>query len=278
MDDTAKYKHVLAWLRSVMGVQDVPSFEVDHETITALYNLSLAEAERSRENRIILEDIQKRRKEYEEKGEVITSLLESIGLSKEELPPSTQKGVGVLSSLALTLGVDRIDIGTLYPALESVLEEEENVQSTLEEEKKRMEELTLSTASMVQSMNQLKKVLEDEEEERQMGRREIQRKGSEMGYMEGKAKEYRQTLLMLKEELTKTGVTPEVTHQEAVKLFERIQEIERELSPLESRLRVYHNLPPDVSLVSVEVERARKELVSLEDQLTSQIAEMGVED
>jgi hypothetical protein len=68
MDDTAKYKHVLAWLRSVMSVQDVPSFEVDHETINALYQLSLAEDERSRENRIILEDFQKRKKEYEEKG------------------------------------------------------------------------------------------------------------------------------------------------------------------------------------------------------------------
>jgi DNA repair exonuclease SbcCD ATPase subunit len=177
-------------------------------------------------------------------GEVLDSLLESMDLSKEDLPQSTQKGIGVLSSLALTLGVDRIEVGSLYPALESVLEEEEEVQSTSEEEKKRLEELTLSTASMLQSMNQLKKVLEDEEEERQLGRREIQRKRSEKGYMEGKAKEYRQTLVILKEELTKTGITPEITHQEALKLYERIQEIESELSPLESRLRVYQNLPP----------------------------------
>jgi hypothetical protein len=97
-------------------------------------------------------------------------------------------------------------------------------------------------------------------------------KEAELDYLESKARQYAGNEARLREAVQRSGVTAELTHGAIVEHGEAVRALRDEVEPLLARLRGYRGLPPDVTLATLEVERARARLLQLEDDLAESMA------
>ena len=96
-------------------------------------------------------------------------------------------------------------------------------------------------------------------------------KAKEAAMLHTKVRDYRHQIKDKHRQLLESGVNPELYHQAIVKRAEELQAIKDKMAPMMVKLDSYHSLPPDVALATVRLEEAKRELSSLEVELSKNI-------
>lgn len=65
---TEKYHIVVDWLKSTYAGGSVPEFEINKETVDALFQLAVLSKRRSQETEILIEDFSSKANEYRSEG------------------------------------------------------------------------------------------------------------------------------------------------------------------------------------------------------------------
>lgn len=74
-----------------------------------------------------------------------------------------------------------------------------------------------------------------------------------------------------KKHLAALSVSKDLFHSELQRRAQRIEDVERELAPLNQALSSFRGLPPDVSLAEARVAAAEQELVALQEELAREL-------
>nr|KAF6358313.1 HAUS augmin like complex subunit 1 [Pipistrellus kuhlii] len=95
-----------------------------------------------------------------------------------------------------------------------------------------------------------------------------------MDFLKAKSEESRFGIRALEEKLAARGMEASLSHQSLVELSEKLEELKQQTIPLKKKLESYLDLMPDPSLAQVKIEEAKRELATIEAELTKEVEMM----
>jgi len=275
-DDTTKLGVVCAWLKEMLGPDDVPPFEVNSQTVDALYELAHASRQREVDVQLLTEDALELTAHYHHEADKLEDVLSTIGLSVDKLPPPARTNLMCLSSLALTLDTEDTSLASFYLSLQDLEDELQDVTKQREERQASLSSLLEKTRAAVARLNKLSKTLEEYQSSAEQRKQAVVERMSEVRYLQGKTAEAQATMQKLKEEISSSGVSTEITHSALIKLNAEWKAWHEKTGPLLESLKKYHQLPPDVTLAKIKIDDAKREVARLNQQISDALSRMNI--
>eukprot|EP00762_Andalucia_godoyi_P001117 ANDGO_01949.mRNA.1 AUGMIN subunit 1 len=273
--DSEKLSEVTGWLRRVFQSDSVPVFEVTPETIEMLHILSRLHKIRCTEQMHLLSTIQKESESYKSRNGLLRTQLENVGLSLDSFSSRTKQNLLVLGSTAAELGLERLSLDSLVISTDDLIVQREKAGHLVSELREHAADVDRLHSETSRLLNSVEKVSHNIAAEVDSRRAETSEKEEQLGYLRTKAAEYRAQADESKASLGTRGLHADITHTAIQKLAERVAALEAALKPLQEKLTLYNNLPPDVSLARLQIETTRAKLESAESKLGRLLSSSG---
>lgn len=266
-----KYREVRVWLEKLFGDSAVPQYEVNDWTLGVLHQLMAGNERLNSYSVCIQEDLHQKAKEYKTEGSRLAGILEQLGLTAGSMSESGKASLATLSGAALSLDVHDTSDTSILLALDAQSARREGLQ-----EERRMEQrvaaqlLAKHNAALLQASN-LNRALQRLEEQTKKQGRELEKKAKQSAFLQVKASDYKVQAKKLNRELSRSGVDPTIYHATLVKLSQELEELQKKVQAMKTKLASYHSLPPDLALSRAKVEETKHELAKLEEELVKHI-------
>ncbi|XP_005224254.1 HAUS augmin-like complex subunit 1 isoform X2 [Bos indicus x Bos taurus] len=246
-----KEAQVAAWLKKIFGDHPIPQYEVNAWTTEILYNLSERNRIRDRDVYLVTEDLKQKAKEYESEAKHLQDLLmESVNFS-----PASLSSTG----------------SSFIPAVNDLT-------SDLFRTKSKNEEIKLELAKLEKNLTAtlvLEKCLQEDLKKAELHlcteRARVDSRLQNMDFLKAKSEEFRSGIRTAEEQLSARGMDASLSHQSLVALSEKLAELKRQTMPLKKKLESYLDLMPNPSLAQVKIEEAKRELDTIEAELTKRV-------
>ncbi|XP_068931490.1 HAUS augmin-like complex subunit 1 isoform X3 [Petaurus breviceps papuanus] len=245
LEEEEKAEKIASWLKKIFGDQPIPKYEVNSRTTDILYHLSECNRARDRDISLVIEDLKQKAREYESEARYLQDLLmESVNLSFTSLSSIGSSYLNALVDSALVL---------------------ETKDTSLARDLKK-EELHLS-----------------------MEKAKVDRRISNIDFLKAKSDDLRLRIKAAEEQLSARGMDASLSHQSLMSLSERCEtmetlyllsdsmemlklaELKQQTAPLKKKLESYLDLMPNPSLAQVKIEEAKRELNSMDAELTKKV-------
>ncbi|XP_053427783.1 HAUS augmin-like complex subunit 1 isoform X2 [Nycticebus coucang] len=301
-----KEAQVAAWLKKIFGDHPIPQYEVNPRTTEILYHLSERNRVRDRDVYLVIEDLKQKASEYESEAKHLQDLLvESVNFSPANLSSIGSRYLNALVDSAVVLETKDTSLASFIPAVNDLTSNLFRTKSKNEEIKLELEKLEKNlTATLV-----LEKCLQDSyvpvfmlwpslsflcqrlepvapacvsaqviwrdlkkaELHLSTERAKVDHRLQNMDFLKAKSEEFRYGIKTAEEQLSARGMDASLSHQSLVALSEKLAELKRQTIPLKRKLGSYLDLMPNPSLAQVKIEEAKRELDSIEAELTKKV-------
>jgi len=228
------------------------------------------------QEKLQLDDIRQRTREYKSEADRLESMLSSrLGLSLSDLSPSGQKAVDILASLASTLQLKNAQQSTFISAMLRVQNEQDDLAASLLQQQRQHQDLVRKTRAIVQQLHQCQKAIDEAKESSNAQASQQAHQQRQMHALAQKADNYQADRDVAKEALRRSGIREHETHSSLVHQHQKIKDLEVQVGSLLAILKQYHGLPPDLTLAQAKVDEARQQLQQLNDQFAREIEPMN---
>ncbi|XP_077989440.1 HAUS augmin-like complex subunit 1 [Glandiceps talaboti] len=262
-----KHRKVQVWLENVFAGSSVPQYEINTKTVNCLYDLMQMNEKRDMETQLVTDDLNQKAAEYHLEAVRLAGILHNMGLSTTKLSKSGSTSLTTLATVALTLELKDGSMSSYLVGLTELSRESMITGEARQQEKEIADELSRKTQNALVKSSHFKKFLHALEEKSEDEEPKLKQKCQNEGFLQAKAKQYKERLQYSKDKLNGSGVDASIYHDSLLKKAEELKELKKQISPLRAKLDTYHQLPADPSLAQVKVEEAKKELATLESEI-----------
>ncbi|XP_078204193.1 HAUS augmin-like complex subunit 1 isoform X4 [Callithrix jacchus] len=239
---------VAAWLKKIFGDHPIPQYEVNPRTTEILYHLSERNRLQDRDVYLVIEDLKQKASEYESEAKYLQDLLmESVNFSPANLSSTSSRYLNALVDSAVALETKDTSLASFIPAVNDLTSDLFRTKSKSEEIKIELEKLEKNlTATLV-----LEKCLQEDLKKAELHlsteRAKVDHRRQNMDFLKAKSEEFRFRIKAAEEQLSARGMDASLSHQSLVALSE------------------------NPSLAQVKIEEAKRELDSIEAELTRRV-------
>ncbi|KAM9056316.1 HAUS augmin-like complex subunit 1 isoform 2-T2 [Megaptera novaeangliae] len=246
-----KEAQVAAWLKKIFGDHPIPQYEVNPRTTQILHHLSERNRVRDRDVYLVIEDLKQKAREYESEAKHLQDLLlESVNFSPANLSSTGSSFIPAVNDLTSDLFCTTSKNEEIKLELAKL---EKNLTATLVLEKCLQEDLKKAELHL------------------SMERAKVDSRLQNMDFLKAKSEEFRSGIRAAEERLSARGMDASLSHQSLVALSEKLAELKRQTIPLKKKLESYLDLMPNPSLAQVKIEEAKRELDTVEAELTKKV-------
>lgn len=268
---SGKCATVDAWLRSVYKGQPVPDFEINQQTIDLLHAMATENESKNRLTTALAEDAEEKGREYRIQADASTRVLSKVGLRDDALSPSAQSSLRALVRVANALKIRCVREDMLTLGVCDLIDEHTELCEKLAESRRATSAIRDEHSAATAKAESFKARVSEADERRASADALSSQKAENVAYLRQKCEQYRRKIIEYKALLDASGYTPEVSHRHLCELGQEIRAVEAETAPLVSKIRTYHQLPPDFELACLKIEQVRAELLRVEEQLAESI-------
>jgi chromosome segregation ATPase len=267
-----KFEDARSWLLDLLGSDELPPIELNKATIEFLYALMQQSCVAERRAELLLEYYENCRQEYKHDQNRLSSIMQSFGLTSDDLSSSGKKNLTAIADCANELDVaDPLPSSMLMAA--SVLTEEcinlkselRTVQLEVEALEEKRRQLSLAGANWSRKKHELA----EEWKERQES---LAQYANNTKFLHQSVNAYRSRLNDLKKKIAASGVTPDLIHQRLVQDAADIQAMLAAGEKDEQLLQSFQSLPPNVWEAELVVQQRREYLQKLSEQLATAVS------
>ncbi|XP_049757038.1 HAUS augmin-like complex subunit 1 [Elephas maximus indicus] len=274
-DQLEKGAQVAAWLKKIFGDHPIPQYEVNPRTTEILYHLSERNKARDRDVSLVIEDLKQKASEYESEAKHLQDLLmESVNFSPANLSSAGSRYLNALVDIALVLETKDTSLTSFIPAVNDLTSDLFRTKSKNEEIKLELTKLENNLTGTLVLEKRLQEDLKKAEQHLSTERARVNHRLQNMDFLKAKSEEFRFRIKAAEEQLSARGMDVSLSHQSLVALSEKLAELKRQTIPLKKKLESYLDLMPNPSLAQVKIEEAKRELDTIEAELTQKVEMM----
>ncbi|XP_057556385.1 HAUS augmin-like complex subunit 1 isoform X1 [Hippopotamus amphibius kiboko] len=281
-----KEAQVAAWLKKIFGDHPIPQYEVNPRTTEILHHLSERNSVRDRDVYLVTEDLKQKAREYESEGELNSRILseiiirakhlqdllmESVNFSPANLSSTGSKYLNALVDSAVALETKDTSLASFIPAVNDLTSDLFCTKSKNEEIKLELTKLEKNLTATLVLEKCLREDLKKAELHLSTERAKVDHRLQNMDFLKAKSEEFRSGIRAAEEQLSARGMDASLSHQSLVALSEKLAELKRQTIPLKKKLESYLDLMPNPSLAQVKIEEAKRELDTIEAELTKKV-------
>ncbi|XP_055994204.1 HAUS augmin-like complex subunit 1 isoform X2 [Sorex fumeus] len=267
-----KEAQVAAWLKKVFGDHPIPQYEVNSRTTEILHHLSERNRVRDRDVSLVIEDLKQKAGEYESEAQHLQDfLMESVSLSPACLSSTGSRYLNALVDSAMTLEAKDTSLTSFIPAVNDLTSKLFGTKCKNEEIKLELTKLEKNLTATLVLEKCLREDLKKAELHLSTERAKADNRLQNMDFLKAKSEEFRSGIRTTEEELSARGMDSSLSHQSLVALSEKLAELKQQMIPLKKKLESYLDLMPNPSLAQVKIEEAKRELDSIEAELTKKV-------
>jgi len=267
--DRKHCEEVFEWLRATLQSDDI-SFEVNPQTVGMLYSKMKQSETATQCDQNMLRALADAKAEYRAETDRIQTVLGKFGISTGEkfLSKSGLTSLAHLSGVANHLELNEVSIGTYLAALQDQEDLEDNLQLQTLRQRTQKERLEIQLGDVNSKLEQIDSQFELFEATRVNCHQVLTDKEFKLeNYYGPKCAQYRAKMKKQQAELSHKGFVPQLDHRVLVELGNNVSSIDDKVAKLQAKKLGFQNLPPDIGLAQVEVERSRMQLAALKEQL-----------
>uniref|UniRef100_A0A2K6BB76 HAUS augmin like complex subunit 1 n=1 Tax=Macaca nemestrina TaxID=9545 RepID=A0A2K6BB76_MACNE len=240
-------RNVAAWLEKIFGPDHpIPQYEVNPRTTEILHHLSERNRARDRGVYLVIEDLKQKASEYKSEAKYLQDLLtESANFFPCQSLYSRYLNALVGSAVALE---------TKDASLTSFIPPVNDLTSDLFHTKSKSEEIKIEREKLEEKSNCNFKDLKKAELHLSTERAKVDNRHQNMDFLKPKSEEFRFGIKAAEERLSTRGADASLSHQSLVALSEKLLDF-----------------MPNPSLAQVKIEAAKRELDSIEAELTRRV-------
>ncbi|XP_036273997.1 HAUS augmin-like complex subunit 1 isoform X3 [Pipistrellus kuhlii] len=270
-----KEAQVAAWLKKMFGDHPIPQYEVNDRTTEILHHLSERNRVRDRDGHLVIEDLKQKASEYESEAKHLQDLLmESVNFSPASLSSIGSRYLNALVDSAVALEVKDTSVSSFLSAVNDLTSDLFRTKSKNEELKLELSKLEKKLTASLVLEKCLREDLKKTELQLSTERAKVNHRLQNMDFLKAKSEESRFGIRALEEKLAARGMEASLSHQSLVELSEKLEELKQQTIPLKKKLESYLDLMPDPSLAQVKIEEAKRELATIEAELTKEVEMM----
>jgi len=265
-----RYRQIEDWLDETLGGRDTSSrFELNETTISILTQLMQRNKLKNKAAEIIVQDLQQKSGDYLAEAERLSHVLHKIGVTPSSLSASGSSSLRTVQALSLSLGVQSPSTTNLLLAMNKFTEDNFTLEERLCKLQTHSSDLLAKTNSHSQRLNELKQALQESEEFAKQEEPAVIKKADIVTFLQTKSHGYLRSIQDLTRQMQADGVDPSIYHASLKTKSDDLEILNEKLLAVKSKLDSYHELPPDISLAKVKIEEAKRELASLQAELSS---------
>ncbi|XP_075389323.1 HAUS augmin-like complex subunit 1 [Tenrec ecaudatus] len=274
-DQLQKGAQVAAWLKTVFGDEPVPPYEVNPWTTEILSHLSERNKARDRDVSLVIEDLKQKASEYESEAKHLQDLLlQSVNFSLANLSTTGSMYLNALADIAMVLETKDSSLTSFIPAVNDLTSDLFLTKSKNEEIKLELSKLEKNLTGTLVLEKCLQEDLKKAEQHLSKEKARADHRLQNMDFLKAKSEEFRCGIKAAEEQLSARGMDASLSHQSLLALAERLEELKRQTAPLKKKLESYLDLMPNPSLAQVKIEEAKRELDTIEAELTRKVEMM----
>ncbi|XP_033277231.1 HAUS augmin-like complex subunit 1 isoform X1 [Orcinus orca] len=267
-----KEAQVAAWLKKIFGDHPIPQYEVNPRTTQILHHLSGRNRVRDRDVYLVIEDLKQKAREYESEAKHLQDLLlESVNFSPANLSSTGSRYLNALVDSAVALETKDTSLASFIPAVNDLTSDLFCTKSKNEEIKLELAKLEKNLTATLVLEKCLQEDLKKAELHLSMERTKVDNRLQNMDFLKAKSEEFRSGIRAAEEQLSARGMDASLSHQSLVALSEKLAELKGQTIPLKKKLESYLDLMPNPSLAQVKIEEAKRELDTVEAELTKKV-------
>ncbi|XP_006889283.1 PREDICTED: HAUS augmin-like complex subunit 1-like [Elephantulus edwardii] len=272
-----KGSQVAAWLQNIFGDHPIPQYEVNPRTTEILYHLSERNKTRDRDVSLVIEDLKQKASEYESEAKHLQDLLmESVSFSPAKLSSAGSRYLNALVEIAVVLETKDTSLTSFIPAVNDLTNNLFRIKSKNEEINSELSKLEKNLTGTLMLEKCLQEDLKKAEQHLSREKAKTDQRLQNMNFLKAKSEEFRCGIKASEEQLSARGMDASLSHQSLVALSEKLEELKRQTIPLKKKLGSYLDLMPNPSLAQVKIEEAKRELETVEAELTQRVEMMGL--
>ncbi|KAM9632098.1 HAUS augmin-like complex subunit 1 [Trichechus inunguis] len=270
-----KEARVAAWLKKIFRDHPIPQYEVNPRTTEILYHLSERNKARDRDVSLVIEDLKQKASEYESEAKHLQDLLmESVNFSPASLSSTGSRYLNALVDIAVVLETKDTSLTSFIPAVNDLTSDLFRIKYKNEEIELELAKLGKNLTTTLILEKRLQEDLKKAEQHLSTERARVDHRLQNMDFLKAKSEEFRFGIKAAEEQLSARGMDASLSHQSLVALSEKLAELKQQTKPLKKKLESYLDLMPNPSLVQVKIEEAKRELDTIEAELTQKVEMM----
>ncbi|XP_001520862.3 HAUS augmin-like complex subunit 1 [Ornithorhynchus anatinus] len=267
-----KSAKIASWLKKVFGDQPIPQYEVNPRTTEILCYLAECNQARDRDVSLVIEDLKQKAAEYESQGVYLQDLLmESISLSFTTLSSMGSNYLKALVDSAVVLETKDTSLASFIPAVNDLTSDLLQTESKNEEMETELTHLRKKLTATLVLEKRLQEDLRKTEQHLSVERTKAHSHMRNMEFLKAKSEDFRCRIKVAEEQLSARGMDASLSHQAIVALSEKLSELKKQTVPVKKKLESYLDLMPNPSLARVKIEEAKRELNSIDAELTMKV-------
>ncbi|XP_023399599.1 HAUS augmin-like complex subunit 1 isoform X2 [Loxodonta africana] len=201
-------------------------------------------------------------------------LMESVNFSPANLSSAGSRYLNALVDIALVLETKDTSLTSFIPAVNDLTSDLFHTKSKNEEIKLELTKLENNLTGTLVLEKRLQEDLKKAEQHLSTERARVNHRLQNMDFLKAKSEEFRFRIKAAEEQLSARGMDVSLSHQSLVALSEKLAELKRQTIPLKKKLESYLDLMPNPSLAQVKIEEAKRELDTIEAELTQKVEMM----
>ncbi|XP_039606548.1 HAUS augmin-like complex subunit 1 isoform X2 [Polypterus senegalus] len=262
---------VSKWLSSLFGNKPVPVYEVNTRTTDILYELAECSESRCEDISLLIEDLKQKSTEYNVEGSYNHELLlEAVGLSSNILSKTALSCLNALEGTTVALSAKDTSLCSLMAAMDDLTNE---VCATERKNQELDQQLTLLKKQMTAALVLHRSLQEDlgkTEDAQAVEMAKAENRLQNMDFLKAKSTDLIHRIRSC-EKLNTSGMDNSLSHQALLNLSEKLTTLKQENTSLKKKLDSYMDLTPNPSLAQVKIEEAKRELASIDADLTVKV-------
>ncbi|KAM9102864.1 HAUS augmin-like complex subunit 1 isoform X1 [Sarcophilus harrisii] len=289
-EEEEKAEKIALWLKKIFGDQPIPKYEVNPRTTDILYHLSECNKTRDRDVSLVIEDLKQKARDYESEAKYLQDLLmESVSLSFTSLSSIGSSYLNALVDSALVLETKDTSLASFIPAVNSLAADLFRTKARNEEMEVELNKLGKNLTATLILEKCLREDLKKAELHLSVEKARVDSRISNIDFLKAKSDDLRLRIKAAEEQLSARGMDDSLSHQSLMALSERcktmetlyllsdsmemlrLAELKQQTAPLKKKLESYLDLMPNPSLAQVKIEEAKRELNSMDAELTKKV-------
>jgi chromosome segregation ATPase len=282
--DPAAAEDIRLWLANTFyggSVAALPSLSDESlaadqcKWLTHLQRLRQAHAQRAIERKAIVADAAERAHSYAFEARRLKQLNEATGITAEQLSRSGRTSLTTLVECADELHLKDVRPSSYMIALHNLSHSTgAALEACVVAERQAVVSEQICTDAR-RDLADVRRAVKQASSARDAEASKLAERKKQTPMLRQVAEDCRTAVANDKRQLAALGVTKEVFHSELQRRAQRIEDVERELAPLNMALQNFRGLPPDLSLAQARVDQAEQEMRMLQSELTKELEGLG---
>ncbi|GAB0202702.1 HAUS augmin-like complex subunit 1 isoform X2 [Grus americana] len=273
-----KLWRVTLWLKKIYGNEPIPQYEVNARTVDILHDLAEFNEARDRDVSLLIEYMKQKEAEYEAEANYLAGLLtESLDLSESSLSKEGIRYLNVLVDTAMTLEMKDTSLASCFCAIDDLTSELYAAESENREIKLESSKIKEKLTAVLMLEKKLAADLKKTEVFLEIENAKADSRSKNLEFLKNKSEDFKNRIKAAEDQLAAMALDQSLTHESLVSLSEKLAEQQEEIVVLKKKLEFYLDLPPNLSLAQVKIEEVKRELNTLEEELSKEVSSLTFE-